>query len=70
VYNLVLNFTKAYTKGCVLATTKGMHGLALITDLKLINCVDTSDYVDTSGLMFLEIFPCDIWPNGLGPLWV
>jgi hypothetical protein len=43
VYNLVLKFTMAYNKGCVLATTKGMHGLSLITDLKLINGVDTSD---------------------------
>jgi hypothetical protein len=43
MYDLVLRFTMAYNKGCVLATTKGMHDLLLITDLKLIYCVDTSD---------------------------
>jgi hypothetical protein len=37
----VLKFPKAYIKGCVLATTKGKHCLSVITDLKLINCVDT-----------------------------
>jgi hypothetical protein len=29
----------AYNKGSVLATTKGMHGLSLITDLKLLTQV-------------------------------
>jgi hypothetical protein len=33
----------AYIKGCVLAMSKSMHCLSLITDLMLINCVDTND---------------------------
>jgi hypothetical protein len=36
VYYPVLKFTKAYMKGCVLVTSKGMRCLSLITDLKLI----------------------------------
>jgi hypothetical protein len=56
VYNIVLKFRKAYIKGCVLAATKGTHCLSLITDLKLINCVETSD-------LRLEI--CSFYSEGL-----